>query len=288
MKADPQILYSHVKLLAGIEPPRNYRNRESLDRAAEYIATELSKTGTRVYEQPFTANGSIYRNVIGSLGPENGPLIVVGAHYDVAGDQPGADDNASAVAGLLETARLIAHREEELSIRLELVAYCLEEPPFFCSPQMGSAVHAAHLAEKNTEVELMVCYEMIGYFTEELNSQSYPAFLPIAVHTDRGDFIAVVGLESQGYLAEHLASQIQEHSLIEAVAVNFPSAHGVQSLSDHKNYWAYGYPAVMLTDTSFLRNPHYHQETDTPDTLDYKLMAEVVNGMAAAVLNYSK
>lgn len=285
MNASQNKLYSHVKFLTGIYPPRNYQNMESLNLVANYINAKLREYGCQMEEQPFEIEGRLYRNIIGSIGPRDTgiPRIIVGAHYDVAGDQPGADDNASAVAGLLETARLVAPMSSRLNKRIDFVAYTLEEPPFFGSSSMGSAVHAESMKAEGVNIEFMVCLEMIGYFTDEPGSQSYPDMMPIEDNTGKGDFIIVVGIERYRGLAWNLASLMRENSSIKVEAFNFPGPQGLVGLSDHSSYWRNDFPAVMLTDTSFLRNPHYHQVTDTIDTLDFPRMAEVINGMAGAL-----
>lgn len=288
MKANKKELYRHVDFLTGITPARNYRNMNSLNNVADYIYSELGEYGCRTEEQTYTVDGDIYRNIIGSIGPKEAPRIIVGAHYDVVGDQPGADDNASAVAGLLETAWLLAPLDQQLSKRIDFVAYTLEEPPFFGSSSMGSAVHADSLKESGVEVEFMVCYEMIGYFSDEPGSQTFPSMMPEVTNTDVGDFIIVVGIERFSELSGKIAGHMRQNTDIRVESLNFPSPHGIVGLSDHSCYWRNGYPAVMLTDTSFLRNPNYHQETDTIDTLDFQRMASVITGMAGALRDIAK
>jgi hypothetical protein len=164
LKADPDRLRRHVEFLTIQTSPRDSDHPENLDKAATYLREGFSRTSARVRDQTFQARGRAYRNVIASFGPATGPLLVVGAHYDSFGDfgpNPGADDNASGAAGLLELARLLDGRA--LSGRVELVAYANEEPPYFGSPWMGSAVHARSL--KGQDVRGMICLEMIGYFT---------------------------------------------------------------------------------------------------------------------------
>lgn len=136
-------LRRHVGFLTGIEPPRSYRNPDSLERIAAYVEDHFRASGLRLENQIFRVDGTEYRNVIGTAGPRDGPRLVVGAHYDVEGDKPGADDNASGVAGLLELARWVGDLSPHLERRLDLVAYSLEEPPFFRTQEMGSHLHAA-------------------------------------------------------------------------------------------------------------------------------------------------
>ncbi|TGE17615.1 M28 family peptidase [Hymenobacter elongatus] len=283
MKADQSRLYADVEFLTAIRPARTYRHLASLDKAADYIKAEFGKLACRVEEQPFRVDGQPYRNVIASFGPEKGERLILGAHYDVCGEQPGADDNASAVAGLLETARLL-QAQPQLAHRIDLVAYSLEEPPFFGTEDMGSAVHAKSLHDQNAVVRAMLCYEMIGYFSDAPNSQRFPDERLAQLYPNTGDFIMVVGKQGQEALIERVRALMQDHASIDVQSISLPSAVGLSGLSDHRNYWRYGYQAVMINDTSFLRNPHYHQSTDTIDTLDFVRMAEVVNGVFGAII----
>ncbi len=174
-RAEAARLEADVRYLAGLSPPRNAQNAEGLDKAAAHIEAAMAATGCRVEEQPFKLDQIEYRNVACSFGPEDAPRVVIGAHYDVAGDaNPGADDNASGVAGVLELARLIGAAQPSLPHRVDLVAFTLEEPPYFRSEEMGSYVYARSLREAGVSVKLMVSAEMIGYFSDDPGSQSFP------------------------------------------------------------------------------------------------------------------
>ena len=146
-------LYSIIKILTEINPPRSYAHPESLDRIASFISKKFIGYGYRPLEQPFAFKGQTYQNIIASIGPDNAPRIVIGAHYDVCGEQPGADDNASGVAGLLELARLLATGGNPLQCRIDLAAYTLEEPPASFTQFMGSYVHALSLKMSGTLVK---------------------------------------------------------------------------------------------------------------------------------------
>ncbi len=285
-RADAAALRAHVEFLAGLAPPRSFRHPESLARAAAYIRAELEKTGARVVEQPYEADGRSFVNVIGRLGPDSGPLVVIGAHYDVFGELPGADDNASGVAGLLEVARLLAARGPDVAI--ELVAYSTEEPPFFGGPGMGSAVHARGLRDgartARPEVRAMLGLEMIGYYTER---QPRRALLVEWIYPRHGDFAVAVGRWQERRLAREIKRAFRGADAARLVSYSGPPILGAD-LSDHRNYWDAGFPAVMITDTAFLRNPHYHRPSDTADTLDYGRMARVVDGVAAAALHLGR
>lgn len=168
-------LYKDVEFLTTIRPFRNFQNLDSLKKVCDYIKEEFKKAGFTTEDQKWIAEGNEYTNVIASYNAHKSKRLIIGAHYDVCGDQPGADDNASAVAGLLETARQIAEAKPDIDYRIDFVAYCLEEPPFFATENMGSYVHAKSLSDNKIEVLGMICYEMIGYFSDEPNSQPYPS-----------------------------------------------------------------------------------------------------------------
>ncbi|WP_324672026.1 M28 family peptidase [Hymenobacter sp. GOD-10R] len=277
-------LHADVKFLTSLQPARNYQNLASLNKAADYIHAELEKLGCPVQEQKFKVRGHEYRNIIASFGPPAAERLIVGAHYDVCGDQPGADDNASAVAGLLETARLLQAQAPALKHRIDFVAYSLEEPPFFATDDMGSAVHAKSLHAEKVPVRAMICYEMIGYFRDEPGSQNFPDPRLAALYPNTGNFITVVGKQGQEAFTQQVKTLMKAHGKIDVQSINLPASQGLAGLSDHRNYWHYGYEAVMISDTSFLRNPHYHERTDTIETLDFKRMAEVVNGVYGAIV----
>jgi len=284
MEANQQRLYADVEFLTSLQPARNYRNLVSLNQAADFIKAEFEKLSGEVREQTFKADGRPYRNIILAMGPEDAPRLVVGAHYDVCGDQPGADDNASAVAGLLETARLLHAHHPKLRYRVELVAYPNEEPPYFATEQMGSFVHAKSLHDAGLPVRAMLCYEMIGYFRDEPGSQRFPNEQLAALYPNTGNFITVVGRTGQEAFTQHVQKLMQTSADVDVQRINLPTSMGLAGLSDHRNYWHFGYDAIMINDTSFLRNPNYHQTTDTIDTLDFRRMAEVVNGVYAVVV----
>jgi len=277
LEADRDRLRRHVDFLAVQVVPRDVDHPTNLDRAASYVEAQLARSA-RVRRQTFVVRGRTYRNVIAYQGPETGPLLVVGAHYDALGGfgtNPGADDNASGVAGLLELARVLDGRR--LPLRVELVAYANEEPPWFGSPWMGSAVHARSL--RGEDFRGMICLEMIGYFTAE---QPAPNFLFRLLYPGRGDFIAVAGRFADRALARHVKRAIRGTGF-PAVSFTAPRDAGIDA-SDQRSYWDLGFPAVMVTDTGDLRNPHYHAPGDSAGTLDYRRMAKVVDGVANAIV----
>lgn len=284
MPADQSRLRADVAFLTNLHPARNCHNLPSLNKAADYIKGSFEKLTTAVSEQPFLADGRRYRNIIASMGPPDAERIVVGAHYDVCGEQPGADDNASAVAGLLETARLLHLGQVPLRHRIDFVAYPNEEPPYFATEHMGSAVHAKSLHAARVPVRAMLCFEMIGYFSDAPHSQSFPNEALAKLYPSTGNFIVVVGKTGQEAFTQRVQRLMQPHAgTLDVQRINLPETAGLAGLSDHRNYWRHGYDAVMINDTSFLRNPHYHQPTDTLDTLDFVRMAQVVDGVCGAL-----
>ncbi|WP_241685001.1 M28 family peptidase [Cyclobacterium xiamenense] len=286
MNAQKNRLYRDVAFLTALRPYRNYRNTESLEAVAAYIVEAFTASGLQVSLQKWIAAGREYTNVIGRYKGDMPKRLIVGAHYDVCGDQPGADDNGSAVGGLLETARLLGEHQPETDYGIELVAYCLEEPPFFGTEKMGSYVHARSLFEEQVAVVGMICYEMIGYFSDAPNSQPFPSAELARRYPGTANFIIVVGIDRYDAFNKSVQKLMADRAQIDVQVVSFPAetgATGLAGLSDQRNYWTFGYPALMINDTSFVRNPHYHLASDTIDTLDFDKMREVVTGACHAI-----
>ncbi len=283
---EPQHLEAHVRMLSETFFPRDAAHPENLDRAATYIRQMFAQAGGRVSEQFYTVAGATYRNVVALFGPDTPDRIVVGAHYDTAGPQPGADDNASGVAGVLELARALG--TTALPVRVELVAFTLEELPYFRSAHMGSAIHAQALKQRGIHVRVMFSLEMIGYFTDAPHSQRFPFPFLAAFYPTRGNFIAVVGKLDQGLVVRRVKQAMRRASPLPVYSLNAPRFVPGVDLSDHRSYWDAGYHAVMITDTAFYRNDNYHTANDTPDTLDYQRMAMVVQGVYAAILAFAQ
>jgi hypothetical protein len=284
--ADEARLRDHVDALCGRFHPRNSENPENLDRCAEYISTHLKDAGATVAIQEFTVGATTYRNVIGRFGVGKERKIIVGAHYDSCGDTPGADDNASGVAGLLELARLIG--KDQPDVEIELVAYTLEEPPFFGGQEMGSAVHAASVAAEKDRIIGVVVLEMIGYFSDEPGSQSYPMPVMKGYYPTRGNFITVVSRWNQGNWISALKAGMQGATDLPVYSFRGPAAISGVDFSDHRNYWPHDIPAAMVTNTAFYRNKNYHTEHDTPERLDYHRMGKVVIGVYEALKDVVK
>jgi hypothetical protein len=278
-RADAEALRKHVVFLTTTAAPRGAAHPENLDRASTYIENAFRAAGARVTLQEFDARKRHYRNVIAHFGPNRGAPLIVGAHYDAfceTGPLPGADDNASGTAGLIELSRLLG--KTNVATPIVLVAYATEEPPFYGSAQMGSAVHASSL---DGRIAGMICLEMIGYYADR---QTWPNWTFAALYPARGDFIAVGGGWRDRGLARHVKRALQGAGMR---AYSFTGPRQTLDGSDHRNYWIAGHEAVLVTDTAYLRNPHYHTRDDTADTLDYDRMARVVDGIFTALTRFA-
>jgi hypothetical protein len=280
---DPRRLEAHVRALAGLAEPRCFKHAAGLDSAALYIERELTGLGYRVERQEYAAEGRQVWNIVVRVGAGQGPLVVLGAHYDVCRDQPGADDNASGVAGLLEIARILKQNEARLRNEVEMVFYTLEEPPFYNTPHMGSFVHATSLKEQGRLPRLMLCLEMIGYYTTR-HEQSYPLGILKLLFPRSADFIGIIGNLASWGDARSLWQVFNRRTALPAQYLASPIMFQGMDWSDHRSYWKYGIRALMITDTSFLRNPRYHTPEDAPETLDYGRMAEVVRAVSLYLL----
>ena len=285
MKANKNRLYKDVAFLTKINPSRNYLNLESLEKVVGYLKDEFEKLGAVVLEQKWIAKNNEYKNIIASYNPKKSKRLIIGAHYDVCGDQPGADDNASAVAGVLEVARMVFENKPEIDYGIDFVAYCLEEPPFWESELMGSYIHAKSLHENEVDVLGMICYEMIGYFSDEPNSQECPIPELVDICPTTANFILVVGTEKYYDFNTKVHQLMAKDSSIDVQGISLPLSYELAGASDHSNYWKFGYQALMINNTSFFRNPNYHKKTDTIETLDFDKMTAVINASYNAIIN---
>ncbi len=209
----------------------------------------MEERGARVREQPFKVRGTTYRNVIGSFGPDTGERIILGAHYDVAEGVPGADDNATGVVGLLEIADAL--KDGGLDHRVDLVAYSLEEPPFFGTDNMGSYKHARYLAENDIPVKGMISLEMLGFYQDSLGSQDYPLGILKLFYGRRGDFITVVDRFWNPPFSKGFRKDLQDSCEVEVKVFKGPRWLVGIDFSDHRNYWEFGIPAFMITEPAF-------------------------------------
>ncbi|PTL81672.1 M28 family peptidase [Vitiosangium sp. GDMCC 1.1324] len=278
---DPERLKAHVRTLSETFHPRDHRHPENLERAAGYISDALSRAGGHVRSEPYTAGTGSYRNVIATFGPDSEERLVIGAHYDAAEGAPGADDNASGVAGLLELAAWLG--EHPPPMRVDLVGFTLEEPPHFRRGTMGSKVHARALRSQDVKVRAMLSVESIGYFSQASGSQEYPVAALKLRYPTEGNFIAVVGRSDEKDLIHTVHQALRAATDLPSESLAAPRGLEGVDFSDHASFWDERYPAVMLTDTALFRNTHYHTPEDTWDTLDYARMAKVVQGVQCAI-----
>jgi Zn-dependent M28 family amino/carboxypeptidase len=276
----PARLERHVRTIVTQFAPRDHEHLAQLEGASRYIEGELSKHATTRF-QNFNANGKSYRNVIAQIGPDTQEIIVIGAHYDSYGALPAADDNASGVAGLIELAQVLS--KLPLRQRVELVAYTLEEPPYFRTEFMGSAIHAKSLKAAGKRVSLMLSLECIGYFSDAPGSQDFPISAMGLAYPTTGNFIALVGHYREGALSRRVRETMRAATPLPVHSINAPAFVAGIDFSDHLNYWNEGFVGMMVTDTAFMRNKNYHTAGDTPETLDYRRMGEVVRAVAAVV-----
>lgn len=273
-----ELLRKHVVALADAPVPRSESNKKALVDAGTYIRETFASFGATIEEQPYKVGTQTFVNLIASFGPTEGERIVVGAHYDVCGEKPGADDNASGVAGLIELGRLLA-ANKKLTRRIDLVAWSTEEPPYFSTRDMGSWHHAQSLKSANVKVALALSLEMIGYFSDEAGSQTFPSPIMNLIYPSTGNYIVLVARFSESALIRRVKPLMQASTALPIYSANPPAFVPGVDYSDHRSYWEVGYPALMVTDTAFQRNRNYHKITDTPDTLDYARMAQVVQGV---------
>jgi Zn-dependent M28 family amino/carboxypeptidase len=278
--AKPNVLHNHVEILS-TSLPANTPIAELLDKKAQYIFDQVSQWTGNVKEQKFDVMGDEYKNIVVNVTGELNKTIVIGAHYDTYDNLPGADDNSSGVAGLIELVRIFSQNKPKYN--LQLVFFTTEEPPYFRSELMGSYVHAKSLKDSGVEVEMMLSLEMIGYFDDRVGSQDYPAKGMASLYSDKGDFISIVGNLSQIPLVRNLKSAMRSATSLPVYSINAPAFVAGIDYSDHLNYWQFGFPAVMITDTAFNRNKNYHTAEDTAQKLDYKRMAQVVDAVYYAI-----
>jgi hypothetical protein len=279
---DTTIMRQHLKVLTKTGVPKTYQNTFQLNQTASYIEQQFQQYADSVWVQSFEVRGKTYRNVICSFGLQFAERLIIGAHYDVCGDQEGADDNASGVTGLLELARLL--KGQQLTNRIDLVAYTLEEPPFFATENMGSYQHAAYLKAHNVPVIGMVSLEMIGYFDDAKHSQDYPLSFLSLFYGNRGNYITVVNKLTLSRFGARFYKEMKRSHCIRTKRLNAPAFVVGIDFSDHRNYWAFDYPAIMITDTAFYRNKNYHEQSDTMETLDLNRMGEVIRAVLIAVV----
>lgn len=274
-------LKAHVYRLSHEIGERGLFKYDNLNKAAEYITGEFRSFGYEVGFQEYKICNRVFKNIIvtktGSARP--GEVVILGAHYDSMRG-PGADDNASAVAGLLETARAFAGVTAGRTIKF--IAFTNEEPPLFKKKSMGSSVYAKAARANKDDIKGALILEMIGYFSDRPRSQRHPFGLNL-FYPKTGNFIGITGNAKSRELIGSIVSSFRAASDLPIERLVLPDIVIGIGMSDDWSFWKEGYPAVMITDTAYYRNPNYHKKSDTYDTLDYKSMAEVIKGVSASL-----
>lgn len=270
-------LKKHVMTLSDDIGERHLFYYQNLQKAAEYISEEFKSYGYTPERQIYNIGEMEFSNIIAAKEGKSDPrkIIIAGAHYDTVRGTPGADDNASGVAGILELARLLS--QETINKTIRFVAFVNEEPPFFRTRKMGSRVYSRQAKKKREDIIAMFSFEMIGYFSEEERSQHYPLGLRLW-YPRKANFIALVGNFRSRKFVKEVARLFRKHSRFGLESIAMPSIIPGIDFSDHWSFWREGYNAAMITDTAFYRYLDYHGPRDTYDRLDYRKMAEVVDG----------
>lgn len=279
---ETNLLQQHLERLVGERNPRT--SPQSLRAAGDTIAAIFESIGLAVSREEVAFDGTSFQNIYGTQAgtePERGAFII-GAHYDTVAGSPGADDNASAVAALLEIARCL----QGIPLRVPVIfaGFTLEEYGF-----VGSRLMAERLRNNNENILGMIALEMLGYRTRQPGSQTYPPYVDSRNYPDTGDFIAVVGNEPSSRLTQALADTLKrqtpalgvEHLILPGRGDSF---HEMR-LSDHCPFWENDFQAVMVTDTAFFRNPHYHQASDTVATLDLEFIRDTAAGLVSFLID---
>lgn len=265
---------------------RHYKNIEELNRVSNWIKGQMQKFGIPCDYQNYQVESQKYRNVVCELNVGAAQHLIVGAHYDVHGESEGADDNASGVAGVLETARILSSEKAQLKHNVEFVFYTLEEPPYFRTEHMGSAVHAKSMLKHKDKIKGVFILEMIGYFDSK-NIQEYPPGLKL-FYPAHGNFIGAVSNFNSSGLSSAYCSAMKQNNQLDCQRLIAPSFVTGVDFSDHLNYWNADIPAIMITDTAFFRNKNYHTSKDKLATLNLKKMKHVVDGVVLAILNLNE
>jgi Zn-dependent M28 family amino/carboxypeptidase len=281
-------LRQHVTAIA--KHPHNVQHIENLEAAALYIERNLTASGYGVAVQAYEVDGEIVRNLEATIELQTAeadfPSVIIGAHYDSAGDAPGANDNGSGAAAVLELAKLLKDARPART-RLRFVLFVNEEPPYFQTEDMGSYRYARLLAERHEPVAAMISLETIGFFSDQPGSQHYPQPFG-AVFRDRGDFVAFVGMPGSRALVHEVMASFRGHTAFPSIGGVAPGNISGIDWSDHWSFAQHGFPAMMVTDTAVFRYPHYHRPTDTPDKVDYERLARITKGMERVIRELAK
>ena len=279
-------LEAHLQALTETIGERSVRYPENLDKTADYIRLFYENIGIAVQRDPYDYVDFKVDNVVAeiSTGPQPSRRYLLGAHYDSVSGTVGADDNASAIAAQLEIARGLKALlgQENLDLAVTFVSFALEEPPAYGTHYMGSRVYAEKARKKREKIDGMICLEMVGYACYEPGCQHYPFPLGFFGYPKQGNYIGIVGNYKSRKFTRALYLAFKKNEALPVITLTVPwSGYLLPEvrLSDHASFWDRGFKAVMITDTSFYRNPHYHKRSDTMDKLDFTFMAQLVNSL---------
>jgi hypothetical protein len=281
-----EALQRDVEKLAGEIGQRNYAYYDNLQSAAENLKASLAAARYQVQQQDYVIENQTYYNIeVEVRGQERASeIVIVGGHYDSVINSPGANDNATGAAATLALARLFAGKQPARTLRF--VLFVNEEPPFFLSENMGSLVYAKRCKQRSENVVAMLSLETMGYYSDKIGSQQYPAFLG-AIYPLQGNFISFIGNLASGSLVRETIASFRRHTQFPSEGAALPSQIPGVGWSDHWSFWQQGYRAVMVTDTAPFRYPYYHTASDTPDKVDYERLARVVTGLERVVAELS-
>jgi len=280
-----KVLAQDIAVIATV--PHNLARPAALEAAAQHIENRLRATGLAPVIQQLDGQASLARNIEVVVEPAtaNAETLVLGAHYDSAYSAPGANDNGSGVAALLALADELAQLSGKSAVRLRLVFFVNEEPPYFKTNRMGSLAYAEALARKPERVRGMLSLETMGYYDERPGSQDYPFPLNLR-YPDTGNFIAFVAMTSSRDFLRQTVADFRRYAKVPSLGGSAPAIVQGIDWSDHWSFEQYGIPALMVTDTAPFRYPYYHKEQDTPDKVDVRRLSLVVSGLAAMLREY--
>jgi len=281
-------LKAEVETLSVYIGERNFRNKARLDAAADYIEKAFTYENVRVSRQVFHIKGEPFYNIEAEIRGTSRPekIIVIGAHYDSAVDTPGANDNASGIAALIEMVRNFSEKQPAWTVRF--VAFANEEPPFFWSKNMGSLVYARQCRKRGEDIAGMISIETIGYYSDAGKSQRYPFPLNCFKKNRKGNFIAFISNLNSKQLLNTSMQSFRHNSEFPIDGMALPAIVPRVISSDHSSFWRQGYQAIMITDTARFRYPYYHTPQDLPDKMDFTKMAKVVSGIGKMVEELAK
>lgn len=290
-----QNLRAHIQALTQTIGERSVATLWNHEKAAQYIEAFYQDLDVGSKRESYPFKKKSVSNIVADIefAKENSKVFLIGAHYDSLQGTVGADDNASAVAVQLEVARALAWLKatEGLNLTVRFVSFALEEPPAYATWAMGSRVYARKAKKTKEQIDGMICLEMVGYTCNQPGCQKYPFPLMFMGYPKRGNYIGIVGNYRSRKFTNDLVESFQKNKALPVAKLIVPWGGYLLPdvrLSDHSAFWDWGYNAVMITDTAFYRNPHYHRTSDTMDKLDFSFMTQLVRSLVQYLLSQGK